>query len=60
MKFFTLDGRPRDLSMTRTETEELLAKLEGWARTEPKHGPVGGMFRDQAELVRGVLEAMPP
>lgn len=59
MTFYTLDGRPRDLSMTRAETEAFLAKLEGWASTEPRDGPVGGMFRDQAELVRGVLETMP-
>ena len=58
MNFYYLDGRPRDLSTTRVETEAFLAKLEEKARTEPRDGPVGGMFRDQAKLVRGVLETM--
>ena len=58
MTFYTLEGKPIDLSMTRAETEELLANLESKALTEPKEGPVGGMFRDQAESVRSVLENM--
>ena len=53
--YYDFSGRPVDASMTRADLEELLATLEKRASTE-RDEPTAAMFKDQAELVREVLQ----